>query len=82
MIPPDLHGLKNNLSKRTKSVKAIYLSTFSNSHYALSENEICSNISEFENTPNLFSCGHPFGSFWSVKYLNLWSKATDLDSSS
>ena len=48
-----------DLSKRTKSVKAIYVSTFSNSHYALSENEICSNIPEFENTPNLFSCGPP-----------------------
>ena len=24
----------------------------------------------FENSQNLFSCGHPVGPFWSVKYLN------------
>ena len=36
-------------------------------------------ISEFENTKNSFSCGPPFGSFWSV---NFSLKATDLDSSS
>ena len=39
-------------------------------------------ISEFENTQNSFSCGAPFGPFWSVKYLNFWPKATNSDSSS
>ena len=39
-------------------------------------------ISEFENTQNSFPCGSPFGPFWSVKYINFWSKATDSDSSS
>ena len=29
----------------------------------------------------LLSCGPPFGPFWSVKYLNFWPKATDLDRS-
>ena len=38
-------------------------------------------ISEFENTQNSFSCGLPFGPFWSVKYLNFSPKATDSDSS-
>ena len=37
-------------------------------------------ISEFENTQNSFSCGPPFGLFWSVKYLNFWPKATHSDS--
>ena len=39
-------------------------------------------ISEFDNTQNSFSCGTPFGLFWSVKYLFFWPKATNLDSSS
>ena len=39
-------------------------------------------ISEFENTQNSFLCRPPFGSFWSVKYLNFWPKATDSASSS
>ena len=39
-------------------------------------------ISEFDNTENSFSCGAPFGPFWSIKYLNFWPKATDSDSSS
>ena len=36
-------------------------------------------ISEFQNS---FPCVSPFGSFWSVKHFNFWTKATDLDSSS
>ena len=28
----------------------------------------------FENSQNSFSCGSPFGQFWSVKYLNLCQK--------
>ena len=28
----------------------------------------------FENSQNSFSCGPPFGPFWSVKYLNVWEK--------
>ena len=36
-------------------------------------------ISEFKNS---FPCVSPFGSFWSVKHLSFWTKATDLDSSS
>ena len=39
-------------------------------------------ISEFENTQNSFSCGPSFGLLWSVKYLNIWPKATDWGSSS
>ena len=38
-------------------------------------------ISEFENTQKWFSCGSPFGHIWSVKYFNLWPKATNSDSS-
>ena len=36
-------------------------------------------ISEFENTQTSFSCGPPFGSFWFVKHLSFWLKATNLD---
>ena len=39
-------------------------------------------VSEFENTQSSFSCGAPFGPFWSVKYLSFWPKATNSDSSS
>ena len=39
-------------------------------------------ISEFENTQNSGSCGPPLGPFWSVKYLNFYPKATNLDTSS
>ena len=35
------------------------------------------NISEFEKAQNSLTCGSPFGSFWPVKYLNFWPKATD-----
>ena len=28
----------------------------------------------FENSQNSISCGHPFGPFWSVKYLNFGQK--------
>ena len=42
----------------------------------------CSFIYEFENTQNSFSCGPPFGQFWSVKYVSFWPKATDSESSS
>ena len=28
----------------------------------------------FENSQNSMSCGHPFGPFWSVKYLNFGQK--------
>ena len=34
-------------------------------------------ISKFENTQNSFSCGAPFGPFWSAKYLNFWQEPTD-----
>ena len=37
--------------------------------------------SEFKNIQNSFSCAPRFGPFCSVKYLNFWPKATDLDSS-
>ena len=30
---------------------------------------------------NSFSCGPPFSSFWSVKYLSFWAKDTDSESS-
>ena len=43
---------------------------------------VCNFFSEFESTQNSFSCGPPFGSSWSVKYLNFWPRATDSDSSS
>ena len=38
-------------------------------------------ISEFENTQNPLLPVPYFGSFWSVKYLNSWPKASDSDSS-
>ena len=49
---------------------------FSSTFYAL----FVTFISEFENTQNAFPFGPPFGPFWSVKYLNFWPEATDLDS--
>ena len=36
----------------------------------------------FENGQNPFCCGPPFGSFWSLKYLTFWPKATNSDSPS
>ena len=39
-------------------------------------------FSKFENTQNSFSCGPQSGPFWSVKYLNVWPKATNSDNPS
>ena len=49
----------------TRQVTPFFSSTFS----ALT---VC-NI-DFENSQNSFSCGSPFGPFWSVKYLNFGQK--------
>ena len=46
----------------TRQMTPFFSSTFSDLFVVL--------ISEFENTQNSFSCGPPFGPFWSVKYLN------------
>ena len=50
----------------TRQMTPFFSSTFSDLFVVL--------ISEFENTQNSFSCGPPFGPFWSVKYLNFGQK--------
>ena len=65
---------KSRRDNGNKTNDPIFSSTFSDLAVIL--------ISEFENTENSFSCGAPFGPFWSIKYLNFWPKTTDSGSSS
>ena len=51
----------------TRKMTPIFSSTFSTL-------TVCNIFFLFENSQNLFWCGAPFGTFWSVKYLNFGQK--------
>ena len=61
-----------DLSKYSKSIKAIYTYVPSN----FSSLTVSKFIFVFESGQNLFSCGLSIGPSWSVKYLNFGQKLT------